>query len=79
MIRGTKYAGTEWERYQSHLQALNKEGVMNYIDKPMARELRGNVFIILQRLFQKGYVKAEKTPAANALDLFMANAEGWRR
>ena len=78
MIRETKYAGTELERYQSHLEALNEEGVMNYIDKPMARELRGNVFIILQRLYEKGYVKAEKAPAEDALGVFMANAEGRR-
>jgi hypothetical protein len=76
MIRGTRYAGTEIEWYQSHLEALQKEGVMNYIDNPMMREIRGNVFIILQRLYQKGYVKPEKQPLRTALDAFMENAIG---
>jgi hypothetical protein len=76
MIRGTKYAGTEPKWYQSHLEALQKEGVMNYIEKPMMRELRGNVFIVLQRLYEKGYIKSETTSAESALNVFMTNAVG---
>jgi predicted transcriptional regulator len=49
---------------------------MNYISTPMMIELRGNVFIALHRLYQKGYVKAEKQTGTGALSDFMSNAEG---
>jgi hypothetical protein len=72
MLRGTQYAGTENYWYQSHLNALKSRGIMNYTDAPMIRELRGNVFIMLHRLYDKGYVKAEHG-ASSTIDDFVKN------
>jgi hypothetical protein len=74
MLRGTQYAGTENYRYQNHLNALKSREIMNYTDAPMIRELRGNVFIMLHRLYKQGYVKAEHG-ASSTLNDFMTNQD----
>jgi hypothetical protein len=56
------------------LNQLKKEGVMNYTDDPMRAETRGNVFIMLHRLYQKGYVKPSLKAAAT-IDDFTSNAD----
>ena len=50
LLRGNTYAGNEENRYKAHLNALNEAGIMNFISDPMMVELRGNVFIMLQRI-----------------------------
>jgi hypothetical protein len=47
---------------------------MNYTDDPHRAELRGNVFIMLHRLYDKGYVKPSLKAAASIGD-FTANAD----
>jgi hypothetical protein len=46
----TKYVGDEEHRYQRHLLALKEAGIMKVIDVPMMLELRGNMFLMLQRM-----------------------------
>jgi hypothetical protein len=52
MLRGTKYA--QWPNdptyYGRHLQALHDAEIMRLISDPMMLELRGNMFIMLQRM-----------------------------
>jgi hypothetical protein len=50
LLRGTTYAGTETQWYQSHLQALRTKDIMHVIDDPMMQELRGNALIMLKRI-----------------------------
>ncbi|MDR0650994.1 MAG: hypothetical protein LBG59_06450 [Candidatus Peribacteria bacterium] len=71
MIRGTTYAGTEGEWYQSHLEALKKEGIMHTIDQPTLREARAHIFIILHRFYQKGYIKPHQAPLEPASAFFL--------
>ncbi len=40
-------------RYGKHLNALKEKAVMNYIDKPFNRELRGYVMLMMMRADQK--------------------------
>jgi hypothetical protein len=50
LLRGTKYRGNEQWRYQNHLLALQKAGVIERVANPMRRELRGNVLTIFYKL-----------------------------
>jgi hypothetical protein len=50
LLRGNLYAGDEEHWYQGHLLALREAGIMKVIDVPMMLELRGNMFIMLQRM-----------------------------
>jgi hypothetical protein len=50
LLRGTTYAGTEEFWYHSHLLALKKAGIMIDDTAPLNREIRKNVFAILQHL-----------------------------
>jgi hypothetical protein len=50
LLRGNRYAGTEQARYQRHLQALREEEIMVHISRPLMEELRGNIFLMLQRM-----------------------------
>jgi hypothetical protein len=50
MLRGTSYADTEEQRYQKHLEALRKAGIMKTISNPMRKELRGTTLLMFQRM-----------------------------
>ncbi|MDR0860575.1 MAG: hypothetical protein LBO09_06465 [Candidatus Peribacteria bacterium] len=50
LLRGEKYKGSgEW-RYQSHLLALQKAGIIPFNLDPMKNELREEVYGILQKI-----------------------------
>jgi hypothetical protein len=55
MLRGTAYA--QWPAdltyYGKHLQALQEAGIMKLISDPEMLELRGNMFIMLQRMGER--------------------------
>jgi len=50
LLRGNLHAGDEINRYQTHLQALKNAEIIKLTDNPMMIELRGNIFIMLQRM-----------------------------
>jgi len=72
LFEGTYNGGQN--RYEKHLQALQKNGVMTMIDKPFNRELRGYVMMMMMRADQK----LKKSPYTNFSSLrgssvFVAN------
>ncbi len=52
LIRGDKNNGGDIY-YQRHLEALKKEWIMTKIDKPLSKELRGRVMVMMKRIFDK--------------------------
>jgi hypothetical protein len=50
LLRWTSYKGTDEWRYQNHLLALQKAGIIPRNVDPMRKELRANVFILLRLL-----------------------------
>ena len=50
LLRRGKNQGSEQYRYQNHLIALHKAGIINSIEQPMILETRGNVFLMLMRI-----------------------------
>jgi hypothetical protein len=49
LLRGTKNNG--WIKYyENHLKALKAEWIMTKIDTPSAKELRGRVMLMMQRV-----------------------------
>jgi hypothetical protein len=48
LIRGNKNNDVE-VYYQKHLKALKKEGIMNKIETPNIKEMRGRVMLMLMR------------------------------
>ena len=54
-IWGTRNDGAT-PYYIQHLQALQKEGIMNNIDEPEEKELRGYVMLMIQRSWVKGNI-----------------------
>ncbi|MCF7834684.1 hypothetical protein K9M48_01325 [Candidatus Gracilibacteria bacterium] len=57
LIFGGTYNGNKDNRYIDHLNALKAHGVMNYIDNPAMKELRGYVMIMMQRADESGIIK----------------------
>lgn len=52
LLRGTKNNdGTPY--YVHHLNALKAEGIMTKIENPSAKEMRGWVMLMMQRIFEK--------------------------
>jgi hypothetical protein len=51
VLRGDIYNGGEIY-YKKHLDALKEAGIMNKIDTPLAKELRGWVMLMLMRIVQ---------------------------
>ncbi|MFA6256572.1 MAG: immunoglobulin-like domain-containing protein, partial [Candidatus Absconditabacterales bacterium] len=49
LLRGTKNNGGI-KYYENHLKALKAEGIMTKIDTPSAKELRGRVMLMMQRV-----------------------------
>ncbi|MDR2415902.1 MAG: S-layer homology domain-containing protein [Candidatus Peribacteria bacterium] len=49
-LRGATYRGSEEWRYQNHLLALQKAGIIPRNVNPMRPELRGNIFVFFSTL-----------------------------
>jgi hypothetical protein len=49
LLRGETYRGSEEWRYQNHLLALQKTGIIPRNVDPMRKELRGSVFMFLKK------------------------------
>jgi hypothetical protein len=53
LLRGETYKGSDQRRYQNHLLALQKAGIIPRNAEPMRKELRVNVFAFLQAITTK--------------------------
>lgn len=54
-LYGNKY---NWWTMEDHLIALQKNGIMHKIDKPQEKEIRGYVFLMLQRIAENNWLDA---------------------
>ncbi|MDR2190167.1 MAG: hypothetical protein LBP53_03065 [Candidatus Peribacteria bacterium] len=51
LLRGNAYQGSEKWRYHNHLLALQKAGIIPRNIDPMRKELRGNIFQMLMKIY----------------------------
>jgi hypothetical protein len=57
-LYGTQHNGASWtSRFEQHLTALKKDGFMQRIEKPLTKDIRGYVMIVMQRIASARYSK----------------------